>query len=112
MDRVLLVATYWRTNVTMRQIGPLLGVLHSAAHRVIDTLGPLLPLAPVRKHRSDQVNIVDGTLAAPSRTRPCPPAPRPRPKAKPSAGSPRKTSSTMTTQPYFAGGARLDRGRC
>jgi hypothetical protein len=24
-DRVLLVATYWRTNLTMRQIGPLLG---------------------------------------------------------------------------------------
>jgi hypothetical protein len=22
-DRVLLVATYWRTNLTMRQIGPL-----------------------------------------------------------------------------------------
>ena len=25
-DRVLLVATYWRTNLTMRQIGPLFGV--------------------------------------------------------------------------------------
>lgn len=29
-DRVLLVATYWRTNLTMRQIGPLFGVSHSA----------------------------------------------------------------------------------
>src|SRR3954468_15686530 len=61
-DRVLLVATYWRTNLTMRQIGPLFGVSHSAAHRVIDTIGPLLALAPVRKRRVDAVAIVDGTL--------------------------------------------------
>src|SRR5690242_13796416 len=61
-DRVLLVAVYWRTNLTMRQIGPLFGVSHSAAHRVIDTLGPLLALAPVRRQRTDQVSIVDGTL--------------------------------------------------
>ncbi len=61
-DRVLLVAAYWRTNLTMRQIGPLFGVSHSAAHRVIDTVGPLLALAPVRKRRIDQVTIVDGTL--------------------------------------------------
>ncbi len=52
-DRVLLVAVYWRTNLTMRQIGPLFGVSHSAAHRVIDTLGPLLALAPVRCTNSD-----------------------------------------------------------
>ena len=61
-DRVLLVATYWRTNLTMRQIGPLFGVSHSAARRIIDALGPLLALAPVRKRRIDQVTIVDGTL--------------------------------------------------
>jgi DDE superfamily endonuclease/Helix-turn-helix of DDE superfamily endonuclease len=61
-DRVLLVATYWRTNLTMRQLGPLFGVSHSAAHRVIDTIGPLLALAPVRKRRVDAVAIVDGTL--------------------------------------------------
>lgn len=61
-DRVLLVATYWRTNLTMRQIGPLFGVSHSAAHRVIDSLSPLLALAPVRKRRIDSVAIVDGTL--------------------------------------------------
>src|SRR6201999_4409780 len=74
-DRVLLVATCWRTNLTMRQIGPLFGVSHSAAHRVIDTLGPLLALASVRQRRVGQVTIVDGTLiptrdhrlAAPSR---------------------------------------------
>ncbi len=61
-DRVLLVAVYWRTNLTMRQIGPLFGVSHAAAHRVIDTIGPLLALAPVRKRRVDSVAIVDGTL--------------------------------------------------
>jgi DDE superfamily endonuclease/Helix-turn-helix of DDE superfamily endonuclease len=61
-DRVLLVAAYWRTNLTMRQLGPLFGVSHSAAHRVIDTLGPLLALAPVRRRPVDQVTIVDGTL--------------------------------------------------
>src|SRR3954465_15840160 len=61
-DRVLLVAVYWRTNLTMRQIGPLFGVSHSAAHRVIDTIGPLIALAPLRRRPKDQVAIVDGTL--------------------------------------------------
>lgn len=50
---MLLVAAYWRTNLTMRQIGPLFGVSHSAAHGVIDTVGPLLALAPVRRTNSD-----------------------------------------------------------
>ena len=61
-DRVLLVAVYWRTNLTMRQLGPLFGVSHSAVHRVIDTVGPLLALAPVRRRPKGQVAIVDGTL--------------------------------------------------
>jgi hypothetical protein len=61
-DRVLLVAVYWRTNLTMRQLGPLFGVSHSAAHRVIDTVEPLLALAPIRRRPKDQVAIVDGTL--------------------------------------------------
>ena len=61
-DRVLLVVAYWRTNLTMRQIGPLFGVSHSAAHRVIDSLAPLLSLAPVRRRPTDQIAIVDGTL--------------------------------------------------
>ncbi|MEU6148421.1 transposase family protein [Actinosynnema sp. NPDC047251] len=60
-DRVLLVATYWRTNLTMRQLGPLLGVSHAAANRVVDTVGPLPTLAPVKRRRIDQVAIVDGT---------------------------------------------------
>ena len=59
---MLLVATCRRTNLTMRQIGPLFGVSHSTAHRVIDTLGPLLALAPVRRRPVDQIAIVDGTL--------------------------------------------------
>ena len=59
---MLLVAAYWRTNLTMRQIGPPFGVSHSAAHRVINTLGPLLALTPGRRRRIDQITIVDGTL--------------------------------------------------
>jgi hypothetical protein len=59
---VLLLAAYWRTNLTMRQIGPLFGVSHSAAHRVIDALAPLLALAPVRKRPVERIAIVDGTL--------------------------------------------------
>jgi hypothetical protein len=61
-DRVLLVAVYWRTNLTMRQLGPLFGISHSAVHRVVDTIGALLALAPVRRRPKDQVAIVDGTL--------------------------------------------------
>ncbi|GGL88369.1 hypothetical protein GCM10012279_02550 [Micromonospora yangpuensis] len=61
-DRVLLVAAYWRTNLTMRQIGPLFGVPHSAAHRVIDTAGSLLALTPGRRRRVNQITIVDGNL--------------------------------------------------
>jgi hypothetical protein len=37
-------------------------VSHSAAHRVIDTIGPLLALAPARTRRIDAIAIVDGTL--------------------------------------------------
>ncbi|MGC5309795.1 transposase [Micromonospora zamorensis] len=61
-DRVLLVAAYWRTNLTMRQLGLLFGVSHSAAHRAIDSLGRFLALAPVRRRPKDQIAIVDGTL--------------------------------------------------
>src|SRR3954454_20040213 len=61
-DRVLLVAVYWRSNLTMRKLGPLFGISHSAVHRVLDTLGPLLALAPVRRRPVDQIAIVDGTL--------------------------------------------------
>lgn len=44
-DRVLLVAAYWHTNLTLRQLAPLFGVSKSTADRVIDHLGPRLALA-------------------------------------------------------------------
>ena len=61
-DRVLLVTTYWRTNLTMRQLAPLFGISKSAADRIIDHLGPLLALRPRKRFRKDTVLIVDGTL--------------------------------------------------
>ncbi|MGW9284874.1 transposase [Streptomyces diastaticus] len=61
-DRVLLVAAYWRTNLTMRQLAPLFGVSKSAADRVIDDLGPRFALRPRRRFAKDAVLIVDGTL--------------------------------------------------
>ena len=45
-DCLLLVAAYWRTNLTMRQIAPLFGVSKSSADRIIDQLGSLLALQP------------------------------------------------------------------
>ncbi len=59
---MLLVAAYWRTNLTLRQLGPLFGASKSAADRVINHLGPLLALRPRRRFRKDTVLIVDGTL--------------------------------------------------
>jgi hypothetical protein len=62
-DRVLLVAVYYRTNLTLRQVAPLFGISKSAAGRVVDHLAPLLVLAPMRKpHGPGTVLIVDGTL--------------------------------------------------
>ncbi|MEV6726437.1 transposase [Streptomyces xanthochromogenes] len=61
-DRVLLVAAYCRTNLTLRQLAPLFGVSKSAADRVIDHLGPCLALQQRRKFRKDAALIVDGTL--------------------------------------------------
>ncbi|WP_327231313.1 transposase [Streptomyces murinus] len=62
-DRVLLVAAYWRTNLTLRQLALLFGVSKSAVDRVIDHLGPALALQPRKRFRHDAVLIVDGTLA-------------------------------------------------
>src|ERR1043165_626663 len=45
-DRVLIVAFYLRTNLTMRQLGPLFGVSHAAAHRIVDKYSPMLALDP------------------------------------------------------------------
>nr|WP_233361859.1 transposase family protein [Streptomyces sp. GMR22] len=54
-DRVLLVAVYYRTNLTMRQLAPLFGISPATVCRVIQRLGPLLALEPASR-------IVDGTL--------------------------------------------------
>ncbi len=61
-DRALLVATYWRTNLTMCQLAPLSGVSKSAADRIIDHLGPMLAVQPRKRFAKDTVLIVDGTL--------------------------------------------------
>ncbi|WP_046732119.1 IS5/IS1182 family transposase [Streptomyces humi] len=61
-DRVLLVTAYWRTNLTLRQLGPLFGVSKSAAARIVDHLGPLLALHKRKRFRKETVLIVDGTL--------------------------------------------------
>jgi hypothetical protein len=61
-DRVLLVAAYWRTNLTLRQLAPMFGSSKSAADRIINRLAPLLALRPRRRFRKGTVLIVDGTL--------------------------------------------------
>ncbi|MEU8603114.1 transposase [Streptomyces parvulus] len=61
-ERVLLVAAYWRTNLTLRQLAPLFGVSKSAADRIIDHLGPKLALQPRQRFAKNTVLIVDGTL--------------------------------------------------
>jgi hypothetical protein len=68
-DRALLVAAYWRTNLTMRQLAPLLGVSKSAADRVIDPLGPMLALQPRKRFAKDTTRVPtrDHTIAAQSK---------------------------------------------
>lgn len=61
-DRALLVAAYWRTNLTMRQLAPLFEVSKSAADRIIDHLGTMLAFQPRERFAKDAVLIVDGTL--------------------------------------------------
>ncbi|MFD0214307.1 transposase [Streptomyces hirsutus] len=63
-ERVLLVAVYYRTNLTMRQLAPLFGVSPATVCRVIQRLGPLLALEPALTpaDTADRLWIVDGTL--------------------------------------------------
>ncbi|MFI6768188.1 transposase family protein [Streptomyces sp. NPDC050355] len=63
-DRVLLVAVYYRTNLTMRQLAPLFGVSPATVCRVIQRLRPLLALEPAARpaDTADRLWIVDGTL--------------------------------------------------
>jgi Helix-turn-helix of DDE superfamily endonuclease len=65
---VLLVAAYWRTNLTLRQLALLFGVSKSAADRIVAHLGPALGLQQRKRFRKDMVLIVDGTLV-PTRDR-------------------------------------------
>jgi hypothetical protein len=64
---VLLV--YWRTNLTVRPLGPLFGVSLDAVHRVIDTIGPLLTLTPVRRGLKEQDADPAGAVQALARLR-------------------------------------------
>jgi hypothetical protein len=59
-----MVAVYYRTNLTMRQLEPLFGVSSSTVCRVIQKLGPVLALEPVARpaDAADRLWIVDGTL--------------------------------------------------
>lgn len=59
---MLLVAAYWRTNLTLRQLAQLFGISKSAADRIINHLGPLLALQPRKRFRRNTLLIVDGTL--------------------------------------------------
>lgn len=62
-DRVLLVAVYYRTNLTYRQVALLFGISKSAVDRVMDQVAPVLALSPAtRKHNPETVLIVDGML--------------------------------------------------
>ncbi len=63
-ERVLVVAVYYRTNLTMRQLAPLFGISSSTVCRVIQRLGPLLALEPVSRPTdgADRLWIVNGTL--------------------------------------------------
>lgn len=38
--RAQLVAAYWRTNLTLRQLATMFGVSKSAADRIVDQFGP------------------------------------------------------------------------
>lgn len=61
-DRAPLVAAYWRTNLTMRQLAPLFGVSKWAADRIVDPPGPIRALQSRKRFAKDTVLIVDGTL--------------------------------------------------
>ncbi|WP_329377044.1 transposase family protein [Streptomyces sp. NBC_01716] len=63
-DRVLLVAVYYRTNLTMRQLAPLFGVSPATLCRVIQRLRPLLAIEPASRPADavERLWIADGTL--------------------------------------------------
>ncbi|MDQ8708404.1 transposase family protein [Streptomyces sp. LHD-70] len=63
-DRVLLVAVYYRTNLTMRQLAPLFGCSPATVCRVIQRLRPLLAIEQAARPADmvGRLRIVDGTL--------------------------------------------------
>ncbi|MEU0197267.1 MULTISPECIES: transposase [unclassified Streptomyces] len=63
-ERVLVVAVYYRTNLTMRQLAPLFGCSPATVCRVIQRLRPLLALEPASRPVAgvERLWIVDGTL--------------------------------------------------
>ncbi|MFJ8478421.1 transposase family protein [Kitasatospora sp. NPDC094011] len=63
-ERVLVVAVYYRTNLTMRQLASLFGISSATVCRVVQRLGPLLALeaAPRPASGVERLWIVDGTL--------------------------------------------------
>ncbi|MGW9597536.1 helix-turn-helix domain-containing protein [Streptomyces chartreusis] len=60
-ERELMVAVYYRTNLTTRQLGSLFGVSSSTVCQVIQRLGPLLALEPVARpaDAADRLWIVE-----------------------------------------------------
>ncbi|CAM5332041.1 hypothetical protein SALBM135S_00044 [Streptomyces alboniger] len=61
-DRVLLVAAYWRTDLTLRQLALLFDISKSAADRIIDPLGAKLAFQPRKRFAKNTMLIVDGIL--------------------------------------------------
>jgi hypothetical protein len=63
-DRVLVVAVYYRTNLTMRQLAPPFGCSQATVCRVIQRLRPLLAIEPATRPAGtvERLWIVDGTL--------------------------------------------------
>jgi hypothetical protein len=63
-DRVLLVAVYYRTNLTMRQLAPLFGVSSATVCRVVQRLGPFLALERAARPVEGVERLrMEGTLA-------------------------------------------------
>lgn len=62
--RVLLIAVYYRTNLTTRRLAPLFGISPATVCRVIQRTGPLLALEPTHAPQEaiERLWIVDGTL--------------------------------------------------
>jgi hypothetical protein len=60
-ERVLLVAVYYRTNLTMRQLAPQFGVSPATVGGVIQRLSPLLAIEPTRASQEavERLWIVD-----------------------------------------------------